>query len=186
MAVSPPVVVLYLDPLRFRDGDGGEELSYVWKPIGLSVSYLQLGANSLFPSSGGGTAGKSWPEAAKPTSTFPSHGIILKLPSITKRGCIKRSGSTQLHSRYCFSGSSSPKPRDFGAFLCSLLVRGYFFSPYCQHCWVETMAHITETQRSVLGELRPTYDADWLRGAMSEAVIGRRRLSVRAGGKTRL
>lgn len=27
-------------------------------------------------------------------------------------------------------------------------VRGCFFSPYCQHCWVETMAHITQARNT--------------------------------------
>lgn len=48
------------------------------------------------------------------------------------------------------------------------------------------MAHITETHCSMLDGLRSTYDGDWLPGAMSRVLIGRRRTSITLEGNEAL
>lgn len=112
---------------------------------------------------------------------FPSNGITLKLPLITKYGYIKRLGS-----RNDIPGTDSiarrPQTPGFGVFLRSFMIRGCFFSPYCQHCWAETMAHITETQRNVLDAGQTDVRRRLAAVGNVYVVIGQWRLSVTEEG----
>lgn len=162
-----------------RNGDGGEELSYVWKSIGLTVMLPPVRCKQPFPSSGG-TAGKFGLKQPNPRVPFSFQRNNPQTPINNKIRLYKTIRLTQLHSWYWFTCSSSPNPWIFCIFLSSFMIRGCFFSPYCQHCWVETMAHITETHRNVLDGLRSTYDGDWPPGAMSDVVIGQQAMSITA------
>lgn len=91
-AVSPPVVVLYLDPSRFAAETAARSYPVSGKCAGPSVGLPPARCTQPLPSSGG-TAGKSGlrqPNPRVPFFFFPSNGIILKLPLMTKYDRVKR------------------------------------------------------------------------------------------------
>lgn len=81
----------------------------------LSVGLTSSSVHWTFPSSGG-AAGKSWPQTAKPTSTFSLQTNNPQTPINNKIRLYTTSRSTLLHSRYCLNRFFSPSPWLLGVF----------------------------------------------------------------------
>lgn len=115
---------------------------FTWSLCGSERAAEGCGANSVSQQQNVGL------KQPNPQEPFPSNRIILKLPVRTRRVSTTPAGWRLYIPVSGFYLRPFRAPGCCGSPLLGLLIRGCFFSAFCQHCWVETMAGTHNTHRS--------------------------------------